>query len=63
MRALARDRLALAFLGVAAACLAGALALAFLAPRFDVPDRISFAVTSGYVAFMLLFLLRIGRPT
>lgn len=61
MGALARDRWALAFLGVAAVCLAGALALSFLAPRFHVPDPVSFAVTSGYVAFMLLFLLRVGR--
>lgn len=55
-------RLRIALLAVALICFAGALALSYLAPRYQISDWISFTVMSGYVVFMLLFLLSLPEP-
>jgi hypothetical protein len=55
-------RARLACLAVAAVCFAGALALSVLAPQRGIPDTVSFAVTSGYVVFMLVFILSAPPP-
>ncbi len=50
-------RLTLLLLVVALACLAGSLVLSVFARRWGVSDWVSFTVMSGYVLFMLAFLL------